>query len=90
MKRRTLPTIVFALLASLLSTESPAGSLRQAAGYLLGEQEYVYGFPLVLMDLTREVITATPKSGQYRAPITLMFAYTKMADNVSYVKWAVE
>jgi hypothetical protein len=30
---------------------------------------YVYGFPLVIMDLTRQVMTATPTSGEYSAPI---------------------
>jgi hypothetical protein len=44
-------------------------SLRGEAGYLLGEEEYVYGFPLVMMDVTREVTTAASKSGQYAAPI---------------------
>lgn len=36
---------------------------------MLGEQEYVYGYPLVLMDVTREVTTAVSKSGEYGAPI---------------------
>ena len=30
---------------------------------------YVYGFPLVMMDVTREAITATSKSSEYKAPI---------------------
>jgi hypothetical protein len=29
----------------------------------------VYGYPLVMMDVTKDVITATPTSGQYRAPM---------------------
>jgi hypothetical protein len=32
-------------------------------------QAYVYGFPLVIMDLTRKVTTATATSGDYAAPI---------------------
>jgi len=44
-------------------------SIRQEGAYLLGEEEYVYGFPLVLMDVTRQVITAASKSGEYAAPI---------------------
>jgi hypothetical protein len=30
---------------------------------------YVFGFPLVIMDLTRAVTTAASKSGEYSAPI---------------------
>ena len=37
--------------------------------YLVGMQEYVYGFPLVMMDVTREVMTASATSGEYKAPI---------------------
>jgi hypothetical protein len=42
---------------------------REEAAYLLGLESYVYGFPLVLMDVTNAVLTATSKSGEYKAPI---------------------
>jgi hypothetical protein len=58
-----------ALLALFMSCGSSAWSLREEGGYLLGEEEYVYGFPLVMMDVTREVLTATHKAGEYSAPI---------------------
>jgi len=32
-------------------------------------ESYIYGFPLVLMDVTRAVTTATPTSGEYKAPL---------------------
>jgi hypothetical protein len=32
-------------------------------------ETYVYGFPLVIMDLTRQVMTAAPTSGDLSAPI---------------------
>jgi len=35
----------------------------------VGEEKYVYGFPLVMMDVTREVVTAVWKAGEYAAPI---------------------
>jgi hypothetical protein len=38
-------------------------------GHILGMLDYVYGFPLVMMDVTKDVITATPTSGQYKAPM---------------------
>ncbi len=43
---------------------SAAWTIREGAAYLLGEEEYVYGFPLVMMDVTRQVLTATSKSGE--------------------------
>jgi len=61
--------IAAALMAVFLSSGASAWSLREEAGYLLGEEEYGYGFPLVMMDVTREVTTAASKSGQYAAPI---------------------
>jgi hypothetical protein len=30
---------------------------------------YAYGFPLVMMDITRQVMTAAPTSGEYSAPV---------------------
>jgi hypothetical protein len=42
---------------------------QEGVAYLIGMQEYVYGFPLVMMDVTREVMTATATSGEYKAPI---------------------
>lgn len=43
--------------------------LKQVMAYLYGVEAYVYGFPLVMMDVTKAVLTATPKSGEYKAPI---------------------
>lgn len=47
-----------------------AGSkAKEAVAYVAGLKEYVYGYPLVMMDVTREVLTASSTSGQYSAPI---------------------
>ncbi|MCW2084762.1 UNVERIFIED_ORG: hypothetical protein M2193_006937 [Bradyrhizobium japonicum] len=43
--------------------------VKEEIAYLLGMECYVYGFPLVMMDVTNGVITATSKSGEYKAPI---------------------
>ena len=34
-----------------------ADDAREAIAYLMGMQSYVYGYPLVMMDVTREVLT---------------------------------
>jgi hypothetical protein len=41
---------------------------REQAAYLFGMYGYAYGFPLVMMDVTRQVMTAAPSSGEYSAP----------------------
>ena len=43
--------------------------VKEKVAYLVGMEEYVYGFPLVMMDVTREVVTATPVTGEYKAPV---------------------
>jgi hypothetical protein len=37
--------------------------------YVLGLEAYIYGFPLVMMDVANGILTATPKSGEYSAPL---------------------
>lgn len=44
------------------------GDAKEGIAYLLGMECYVYGFPLVLMDVTNGVVTATSKSEEYKAP----------------------
>ena len=57
---------IFGVVAALVAL---AWNFRGGAGYLLGQEAYVYGFPLVMMDVTRQVMTAASTSGEYAAPI---------------------
>ncbi len=45
--------------------------IREAAAYFLGMESYVFGYPLVMMDVTRDVLTAAPapKADGTAAPI---------------------
>jgi hypothetical protein len=62
-----------ALLVSLIipfsSCKKAEEKAKEEAGYLVGMEEYVYGYPLVMMDVTREVTTAAASSSEYSAPI---------------------
>jgi hypothetical protein len=54
--------------------------VKQEAAYLFGVEEYVYGFPLVMTDVTRQVITAVPKAGEYYAPINQLLKMRSYVD----------
>lgn len=62
-----LALVVLALLAGWFL--GGGNKAKEAVAYVAGMEEYVYGYPLVMMDVTREVLTAAPTSGEYSAPI---------------------
>jgi len=43
--------------------------VKEEVTYLHAMEEYVYGFPLVMMDVTKDVLTATSTAGEYSAPM---------------------
>jgi len=45
------------------------GKIKETRAYINAMYAYGYGFPLVIMDLSRSVITATNQSREYKAPI---------------------
>ncbi len=51
-----------------------AGWVREQIAYVFGMYAYAYGFPLVMMDVTRRVMTAAPGSGEYSAPVNSSIA----------------
>lgn len=50
-------------------TKRVGDGVREAEGIYAGIDPYVFGFPLVVMDLTRQVMTATPTAGELAAPV---------------------
>jgi hypothetical protein len=49
--------------------DQAAGWVKEQTAYVFGMYAYAYGFPLVMMDVTRRVLTAAPNSGEYSAPV---------------------
>jgi hypothetical protein len=49
--------------------EQTAAWVKEQIAYIYGMYAYAYGFPLVMMDVTRQVMTAAPRSGEYSAPV---------------------
>jgi len=43
---------------------------KEAVGLMGGAEEYVYGYPLVMMDVTRQVMTAAANPANTARPST--------------------
>ena len=71
--------------------DQTAGWVREQAAYVFGMYAYAYGFPLVMMDVTRQVMTAAPCSGEYAAPINQFHRLRGFVDpdfkNVVRISW---
>ena len=75
-KRRKIALIS---LAVLLSMGGVWGWLEGRPLYY-GIQAYIYGFPLVVMDMTRQVSTAVPTAGEFKAPMNQFSVMTRYPD----------
>jgi hypothetical protein len=63
---------MFLGVATKVQAQNPAQSatpqqMQEEEAYLYRMEAYVYGFPLVIIDVTKRVQTATPRSGEYTA-----------------------
>ncbi len=62
---------------------APLAALPIAEARDLAEEAYIFGYPLVLMDVTREVMTAAPRAGEQRAPVN-QFAHMRTFPDPSF------
>ena len=53
---------------------------KEGRPWYYGVKAYIYGFPLVVMDITREVSTAVPTPGEVTAPVNQFSVMTKYPD----------
>ncbi len=75
-KRWALITVGVLLIAAILGR----GYLREGRAWYYGLQAYLYGFPLVVMDLTKDQGTAAATAGEITAPINQFAVMTKYPD----------
>ena len=71
-KRKALAAVSSISLAVALlfaGCQKAEQKLQGEEAYILGQESYVYGFPLVMMDVTRQVQTAADNPGEYSAPL---------------------
>jgi hypothetical protein len=72
--------VLIVLAVLLIAAFFGRGYLREGKAALYGLEAYVYGFPLVMMDLTREVSTAVPTAGEFTAPANQFSVMTHYPD----------
>src|SRR5271166_3120865 len=48
--------------------------------WLYGTEAYIYGFPMIMMDLTKETSTAVSKPGEFTAPVNQFSVMTHYPD----------
>lgn len=75
-KRWTLAVIGAALLASATG----CGVEKEGEAWLYGMEAYLYGFPLIMMDLTKQAATTMPISGEITAPVNRFAVMTHYPD----------
>ena len=66
--------------AALLAAAAGCGLVQEGKAWYYGVQAYVYGFPLIVMDLTKEAGTAAPTAGEFTAPVNQFSAMTHYPD----------
>jgi hypothetical protein len=63
--------------AALLASAGGWWALKQGRPWLHGLEAYLYGFPLIMMDLTKDAATAVPTAGEITAPVNQFAVMTK-------------
>ena len=74
---RWLPSLIG---AALLAVASGCALVKEGRDWLYGLEAYIYAFPLVTMDVTKDVSTAVPTAGQYGAPVNQFSVMTQFPD----------
>ena len=77
---KTTAAIVIALIMILVVSIVAYTKITEGIAYVRGMEAYVYGFPLVILDATRQVVTAVPKAGEYYAPINQLLKMRSYVD----------
>jgi hypothetical protein len=75
-KHWALGAVVVLLVAAFLGR----GYIKEGRAWWYGLNAYVYGFPLMMMDLTKEASTAVPTAGEFTAPVNQFSVMTKYPD----------
>lgn len=61
--------VMLGAVLAFVSCKKAEEKAKEEVVYVVGMEEYVYGFPLVMIDMTTKGINAVPKAGEYYAPM---------------------
>ena len=68
------------LCAALIAAGGAWWGLKEGRPWVYGIEAYIYGFPLIMMDLTKEASTAVPAAGEITAPVNQFSVMTHYPD----------
>lgn len=68
------------VVAVLLASVGGWWALKQGRPWLYGLEAYLYGIPLIMMDLTKDAATTVPTAGEITAPVNQFAVMTKYPD----------
>ena len=69
-----------AVVAVLLAVLGAYWYMKKGRPLLYGAEVYVYGFPMIMMDLTKETSTAVSNPGEFTAPVNQFSVMTHYPD----------
>ena len=72
--------VLIVLVLTLLVAFPGRPLLREGRAWLYGIEGYVYGFPLIMMDLTKDAATSVPVPGEFTAPVNQFSVMTHYPD----------
>jgi hypothetical protein len=78
--RRTKQWTLALVSAALLASAGGCGLWKEGRAWLYGLEAYIYGFPLIMMDLTKDAATAVPSAGEITAPVNQFAVMTQYPD----------
>jgi hypothetical protein len=79
-RRRAKRWMLALICAVLVASAGGWWALKEGRPWLYGLQAYLYGFPLIMMDLTKGTSTAVPTAGEFTAPVNQFSVMTKYPD----------
>lgn len=71
---------VFLIIVAIIFAGGSWWVWKEGRPWYYGIKAYVYGFPLIMMDLTKEAATSVPTAGQLGAPINQFAVMTEYPD----------
>jgi hypothetical protein len=77
-KKRWL--LVVLIVVALVTLVGGYWYLTEGWAWLYGTEVYIYGFPMIMMDLTKDTSTAASKPGEFTAPVNQFSVMTHFPD----------